>query len=224
MTSMMEKPQSKRAKSFNRFSGKQNHGEAAQRRGRAEQNDFVSKDWRKRWNERGPIAADKTYMKEAIQDGLHADLTSDELKFAEASEKIETESLENVKDFEDGRYRGEDDFDDEEAYIDYLYSRAAHIVDQLNELPRTADGESMSQAELDSIKDELEAELDSIKASIEIEEGELPRTSDFGLKTKREIKNAMAKRATLDHSYVEDDDVDDEVFDSHITIRNAPRK
>ncbi len=65
MTTFMEKPQSKKAKTFERHNGKQDHGDASQRKGHESQG-----YWENTWESRGVIKADKTHLKEVIRDGL----------------------------------------------------------------------------------------------------------------------------------------------------------
>lgn len=71
----MEKPQSKKAKKFN-FSGTQDHGDAAQRKGHQADGYY----WETRYDQRGKINADKTYLKEVIRDGLTDEPTPAELE------------------------------------------------------------------------------------------------------------------------------------------------
>ncbi len=69
MTDMFEKPQSKRAKSFNRFSGTQDHGTAAAEKALRPNRDLVDEAWARHEMEH----SDKAYLHEVIRDALYGE-------------------------------------------------------------------------------------------------------------------------------------------------------
>lgn len=69
MTDMFEKPQSKRAKSFHRFSGTQDHGTAAAEKALRPNRDLVDEAWARHEMEH----SDKAYLHEVIRDALYGE-------------------------------------------------------------------------------------------------------------------------------------------------------
>lgn len=113
----MEKPTSKKAKSFNRFNRRQDHGDAAQREGRINKSlRSLDKDPYFHMTElTARQNADKAYLREVINDGLMiSQPTSAELE-AEANRILaEAESRKNVDEFE-----GQEAFYDHEPEASY---------------------------------------------------------------------------------------------------------
>lgn len=151
MTTFMEKPQSKKAKTFERHNSKQDHGDASQRKGH-ESRDY----WENAWENRGAVNADKTYLKEVIRDGLDSHENPD------VSEP-EPEIVDEIEQAEFDEFSGESD----DARTDY-------------ELDHQSDDQHLNVSE-----------------------------AELGVKSKAEIRDAMARQATLD-DYSEDDFGDDD--------------
>ena len=151
-----QKPQSNKAKTFNRYSGKQDRGTAAGRKGH-ENLGF----WEDKWKMRGAINTDKTYLKEVIRDGLAASeyTKDDELALKQdAEDKAQMEVWAehsddfdyDESDFSDGDFDDEDDMGhDEDANSELLnqndHSEAAFGVPGKREVRKIKERE----AELD---------------------------------------------------------------------------
>lgn len=86
MTDMFEKPQSKRAKSFHRFSGTQDHGTAAAEKALRPNRDLVDEAWARHEMEHG----DKAYLHEVIRDALYGE---EEYEASVAAAKAKEEAL-----------------------------------------------------------------------------------------------------------------------------------
>ena len=200
----MEKPQSKKAKKFN-FSGTQNHGDAAQRKGHQADGYY----WETRYDQRGKINTDKTYLKEVIRDGLNDEPTPAELE-AEADRILaEAEAEENVDDFEGRRsYAEYEDYDEDgmafEEYLKFLQAKLNGLKEELSQLPHLTKNDPDYKL-VDEERLTLEGETMAIIAAIRelLNENDYPEAV-YGVESKRDIRNRLARTATLD-DYNEDD-------------------
>ncbi len=226
MTSMLEKPQSNRAKSFR----KQDHGSAAERQGRIKKDSIV---WEKDpfYVERARNhmeKADKAYLNELIRSALE-DESPAERDYEASQRKSKEHSDRVVSEYQViARLNGHGGYEEAalQKELDDLYARAKEIVKELNELPRDAKQTEglWTQAELDSRVDELEGELEVVKWRIDDFEGNeiAPTMATYDQKTKKEIEKITARTVMQDGS-LSDDDFGDYSGDSHIRISNRPR-
>ena len=153
MTSMLEKPKSHKAKSHYRHNRSQDHGDAQQRKGHADYG-----YWENKWEQRGSINSDKTYLREVVRDGLE----------------------------------------------DYYAQMSPNELEQ----------------EADRILREAEQPEDE-STEVRRENEHLPTVAEAGGRTAKEIRDSMARAATLD--IFSDDDFGDYSGDSHVRISNRPR-
>jgi len=223
---MLKKPHSNRAKSFN-HPRSQDHGDAASRKGRARKRPGYYEGERS-YDERGSTNADKTYLKEVIRSGLddyYNHMTPKELE--EEADRIladddkRDKALQDLQQYEEVVYEAAETNHEQ---IQPLLARFVVLYKRRVELVIDRGIDTLSAKEKDELK-ELEETLDDLDEEItELlrSEDRRPTIGEYERKTDKEIRDKMAKAATLDYSYDEDDEVDDENFNSHIHISNRP--
>lgn len=211
MTSMMEKPQSKKAKTYNRFSGKQDHGDAASRKGHINYG-----YWEDQYEHRGAVNKDKTMVKQDLHGELNAfddirddsfalDMAEQDKKMAEAWAEQLDDEFDN--DMEYSSTTGDIYVEDGMAhteYLKFLNNKLNELRSELESIPHLdhndPDHQSNDQARL-----ALEAELLEVVTEIRelLNQNDFPEAA-YGVASKRDIRNRMARAATLD-DYSEDD-------------------
>ncbi len=205
----LEKPRTNRAGNFD-FQG-QDHGTAATRKG------HFSDLYEKSWSQRGERKADRHNKQYDVTSGI------DEYNVNESTENQDEHVANNAR-VESSEYEEyathestTDEWDNvsESDYLDALYEKVSHLLKERNNLPRTADGDTWTQTQLDAQKDELDAEMDSLKDRIEDIEGHsaLPTDETVGLWTKKRKEDYLRKEHSM-HGDNEDDLGLDTVDDS----------
>ena len=226
MTSMMEKPTSNKAKSFNRFTKKHDHGTVAN----------------KRLKFPLPIDKDGTILERSYLESKGVPLEDDASAFDDMSpaeleavaDKIlhDAESDQNVLDFVDRQNEGFYDaaanqyFDAEYSVLEQLEifkSRLDGLKSQLEALPAYSDTPGYEPVNTQRLN--LEGKIDVLIADIRdlLGESNYPEAA-YGQENNREFNKRMARAATLDYDYDQDDHGDKTYkYDSHVNIRTAPK-
>lgn len=224
MTSMMEKPQSKKAKTHNRFSGKQDHGDAATRKGHVSYG-----HWEDQYDQRGAVNKNKIIVKQDLHGELDAldDIRYDNfaLDMAEQDKKMAEAWAEQIDDeFDDemeyssttGDIYAEDGIGHTE-YLKFLNNKLEELRSELESIPHL-DRNNPDHTSTDQERLALEAELLEVVAEIRelLNQNDFPEAA-YGVASKRDIRNRMARVATLDD--YSDDDFGDTEQESAIHVR-----
>ncbi|MDQ5982232.1 MAG: hypothetical protein QG549_229 [Patescibacteria group bacterium] len=215
MTNMMEKPQSKKAKTYSRFYGKQDHGDAAARKGRVEKKPDYGY-WEQKFDERSAVNMAKTILKQDLHgesgalddirdDNFALDMAKQDKKMAEAwAEQIDDEFDDEMEySSTTGDIYAEDGMGHTE-YLKFLNNKLEELRSELESVPHL-DQNDPDHTSNDQARLQLEAELLEVVAEIRelLNQNDFPEAA-YGVASKREIRNRMARAATLD-DYSEDD-------------------
>jgi hypothetical protein len=234
MTSMIDKPRSKKAKTHERFSGTQDHGEAGQRAGRRKKTPDHGY-WEQRWDRRGAVNTDKTYLNEVIRDGLVDDKTSAELEdeaeriladteLGDEVDDIYTSEASPTGDYEHGYYDPNDGSYFESGYsyserLKHLQVTLEGLNYQLSLLPRNIENvpgyEPVDEQRLaleGSIQETI-YEINGLLGQFDYPE------ATYGVKNKKEVRDRTARTATLDE--FSDDDFGDDDREQPVHIHNV---
>ena len=224
MTSMMEKQPSKKAKSYNRFNGKQDHGDAASRKGHSDYG-----YWEDQYDHRGAANMDKTMLKQDLDGELNAlddirddtlalDMAEEDKKMAEAWALAADEDDFDLND--ETYYSSNDHFDAEDGpghsdYLKFLNNKLEQMRKELESIPHLTEDDPDYKA-TDQARLTLESEILEVVAEIReaLNQVEYPEAS-YGVESKRDIRKRLARAATMD-DYSEDDFGD--------TEQEAPKK
>lgn len=211
MTSMMEKPQSKKAKTYNRFNSKQDHGDAAGRKGHINYG-----YWEDQYDNRGAAILDKTTLKQDLHgesralddirdDKLALDMAEQDKKMAEAWAEQLDDEFDNEMEYSSttGDIYAEDGMGQTE-YLKFLNNKLEELRAELESIPHL-DHNDPDHKLTDQARLTLEAELLEVVAEIRelLNQNDFPEAA-YGVASKRDIRNRMARAATMD-DYSEDD-------------------
>lgn len=200
---------------------KQDHGDAAQRQGR-----FTKPDWAVSYERRVDGKRDQENIKTALTDELFDDLepTATELQTDEDAMSGMTEVLmSDLFQESDEAHEADEEANYDDESTTYLEDAFNELSDLRAELVRDYSKASGPEAQAIIAKIlELDQQIESIAGEVpeEVEEDQPYFTeADFGVKSRHEINHKLAKQATLDPEFSDDDDGDSD-FNSHIRIKN----
>lgn len=232
MTSMMEKPQSNRAKTYHRFNGKQDHGSAQEHEGHRKKVAYTDTYWETKYNSRGAVNKSKTILRQDLDgerdarddirdDTFTLDMAEQDKKMAEAWATIAEED-DSYDQYNEMYSAGNDVYAENDLghseYLKFLNNKLEQLRNELESIPHLdqndPDHKSTDQARL-----ALEAELLEVVAEIRelLNQYDYPEAS-YGIASKRDIRNRMARAATLDD--YSDDDFGDTEQESAVHVRN----
>jgi len=214
MTNMMEKPQSKKAKTYNRFSGKQDHGDAASRKGHINYG-----YWEDQYEHRGAVNKDKTMVKQDLHGELNAfddirddnfalDMAEQDKKMAEAWAEQLDDEFDNDMEYSSttGDIYVEDGMGHSE-YLKFLNNKLNELRSELESIPHLdhndPDHQSNDQARLS-----LESEILEVVAEIReaLNQYEHPEAS-YDTLSKRALRRIAEDEGSM-YDNSEDDPVD----------------
>jgi len=197
---------------------KQDHGDAAEKRG------HYDDSWYKEMHHERVAKVEDKEFNDAILD-LNVDYTSTPAELETAADTILGET---AKDFESSAFlkasdeilKAIDDTDDESMTEIVDEYRSVYVERQ--ELLASIDDESDETAlELNERAEQLQAELEILEQqAIDIvnNQDNFKTEAELGLKSKKDIRDKLAKIATIDHN--PDDDPEDPDYQSPMRIRN----
>ncbi len=216
----IEKPSSKKAKSFKRFSGTQDHGAAES----AKQHRYDADE--RAYNTHNMIKNLKQHVKIDVKEGVADHLgymTPYELE-QEANKLLEADSnrqeaITNLQAYEEAVHEARTgDVDQLKrllARFEQAYMRRVELVIDKG-IGNLNDEEKAELKELDDELDDLDEQITDLMR----DEGRLPTIGEYEGRTEKEIRDSMARAATLD-TFADDDFGD--YSDSHVRISNRPR-
>jgi len=206
------------------FNKKQDHGTAAEQRGHHTDQDRED-NWQNEYR-REQVAKDEAYQfKLALNE---VNVNYDPTDFAALEAEADKILGETAKDIESSPFlkasdeilKAIDDIDDEsmsEVVDEYrsLYTERQEVLASIDAEPDEATLELKERAE------ELQAELELLEEQaiyILNTQDNFKTEAELGLKSKKDIRDKLAKIATIDHN--PDDDPEDPDYQSPIRIRN----
>ena len=214
----MEKPQSNRAKSFNRFNGTHDHGTTANQRTTARERidskgSFFDKNY---LNEKGTPAPGYPTIGEMTHDQLEAEADRLLRRDEEANRELEWLPLDSKSEV----------LKSMAIMFQDLYRQMLELQDALATASEDYEVELGLKGDIEQLKIQLEA----LEVRMQVLMGEdhdyEPTIGEYEGRTEKEIRDSLARAATLD-TFSEDDFGDEyrgtKHSNSHIRISNRPR-
>ena len=214
----MEKPQSNKAKSFNRFSGRHDHGTIANKREKpADRVDSRGTFFDKAYLEaKGMPDPNFPTLGEMTHDQLEAEADRILRREEETNAALEWLPIDNVPEAL------------KRMAIMYrdLYKQRLDLIDALAAKPEDFEVEAGLEHDIEQLETQLESLEVQMQAIMSDDYDRDPTIGEAEGRTEKEIRDSLARAATLD-TYDEDDFGDEyrgtKYSSSHVRISNRPR-